>query len=172
VRLSDFKAQQLVFIDESGANERTGDRKNAWSPRGCPIIVRQNFRRIEKWSILPAYTIDGYISTALFQGSINKDRFEEFILDFVLPLCSPFPGWNLVLVMDNASIHQSDIISKACERAGVLIRYLPPYSLDFNPIEYSFHDLKAWIRRHWIHVDKYHNFGLFLQQGICQTGGP
>ena len=30
--------------------------------------------------------------------------------------------------------------------AGVMLKYLPPYSPDFNLIELSFHELKAWIR--------------------------
>jgi transposase len=81
------------------------------------------------------------------KGSINTIRFEDFVTDFVLPRCTPFPSRSSVMVMDNCSIHRSDIISKACAKAGVLIRYLPPYSPDFNLIEYSFHDLKAWIRR-------------------------
>ena len=171
IQLSKFNAWQLVFIDESRSNERTGDRRNGWAPKGCLVMVKQLLKRTPKWSILLAYTIDGYISTVLFQGSINIERFEDFIIDFVLPRCTPFPGRNSVLVMDNCSIHYSDVIAAACARKGVLIRYLPPYSLDFNPIEYSFHDIKAWIRRNWIHADEYTEFGQFLQEAICQNGG-
>ncbi len=45
--------------------------------------------------------------------------------------------------MDNVSIHcnariEELIISHECE-----VRYLPPYSPDFNPIELSFSVLKA-----------------------------
>ena len=31
---------------------------------------------------------------------------------------------------------------------GAKLVYLPPYSPDFNPIEQSFHSLKAWLLRH------------------------
>ena len=34
-----------------------------------------------------------------------------------------------------------------CDNAGVLLKYLPPYSPDFNPIEEAFAELKAWIKR-------------------------
>lgn len=34
-----------------------------------------------------------------------------------------------------------------CEDAGVLLEFLPPYSPDFNPIEQSFAQLKAWMRK-------------------------
>lgn len=169
-RLSDFKAQQLVFIDESSSDERTGRRRNGWAPKGCPIFVEEELKRSPRWSILPAYTIGGYIATVLFQGSINKERFEDFIIDYVLPRCTPFPGRNSVLIMDNCSIHRSEVIVQACASAGVLIRFLPPYSPDFNPIESSFHDLKAWIRRNWIYEKDYQSFDQFLQEAICQNG--
>ena len=32
--------------------------------------------------------------------------------------------------------------------AGTKLNYLPPYSPDFNPIEQTFHSIKAWLRRH------------------------
>lgn len=130
-------------------------------------MVKELLKWTPRWSILPAYTIDGYIATVLFQGSINTMRFEDFVIDFVLSRCTPFPGRNSVLVMDNCSIHRLEVIATACARAGVLIRFLPPYSPDFNPIEYSFHDLKAWIRRNWIHTSEYPEFGQFLQEAIC-----
>lgn len=31
---------------------------------------------------------------------------------------------------------------------GVELEYLPPYSPDLNPIEESFAELKAWMRKH------------------------
>ena len=34
-----------------------------------------------------------------------------------------------------------------CDEAGVLLKYLPPYSPDLNPIEISFIVLKTWIHR-------------------------
>ena len=29
-----YDSDQLIFLDESASNERTGDRKYGWSPRG------------------------------------------------------------------------------------------------------------------------------------------
>ncbi len=36
---------------------------------------------------------------------------------------------------------------RAIEAAGATLRYLPPYSPDFNPIENAFAKLKAWLRK-------------------------
>jgi transposase len=45
--------------------------------------------------------------------------------------------------MDNTSIHKDARIQAACNEAGVLLKFLPPYSPDYNPIESTFKDLKA-----------------------------
>lgn len=75
--------------------------------------------------------------------------------------------------MDNASIHHSEIVTieHACALKGVLIRFLPPYSPDFNPIEGSFGDLKAHIRR-WYRT-KHHYFDSyqdFLEWSLIESG--
>ena len=40
-RQATWRASQLVFLDESACNERTGDRKFGWAPigRGCESLV-------------------------------------------------------------------------------------------------------------------------------------
>jgi hypothetical protein len=50
--------------------------------------------------------------------------------------------------------------------AGVQLLFLPPYSPDFNPIEESFHDLKAHIRANNAYITLYRaDFGQFLH--VC-----
>lgn len=75
----------------------------------------------------------------------------SFMIDRLLPHCNPYPNPQSVIFMDNASIHHANIqrIQEAYMAKGVLIRFLPPYSPDFNPIEESFADLKAFIRRYY-----------------------
>jgi transposase len=48
--------------------------------------------------------------------------------------------------MDNASIHHTERIKQMCRDAGVKLVYLPLYSLDKNPIEEFFAELKAFIK--------------------------
>ena len=49
--------------------------------------------------------------------------------------------------MDNLPSHKVAGIREAIERAGAELRYLPPYSPDFNPIEQFFAKLKALLRK-------------------------
>jgi len=109
-RLSEWNADQLLFVDESAANERTMDRKYGWAPIGLPCKETQSIKRSERWSILPAYSLDGYIAWDIIHGSYNTVLFNTFIENHVLPLCNPYPGPQSIIVMDNASIHRSLVL--------------------------------------------------------------
>jgi DDE superfamily endonuclease len=109
--LANYDANQLIFVDESAANEHTGDRKYGWAPIGVRPIENRSFRRSERWSILPAYTVDGFITWEVVHGSFSAQKFEEFIENELLPLCSPYPHPQSVICMDNAPIHQLEVPS-------------------------------------------------------------
>jgi transposase len=49
-------------------------------------------------------------------------------------------------VLDNLKVHHQPEVRAAIEAAGALVRFLPPYSPDFNPIEQAFAKLKAFLR--------------------------
>jgi len=167
-----WDASQLVFVDESASNERTGYRKYGWSPRGVPAIDYQPLTRSEQWSILPAYTISGYLDgTIIMQGSITTEIFNEWIETVVLPHCLPWPGPRSVIIMDNVSIHKNEQLLEVCDAAGVHVEFLPPYSPDFNPIEESFGVLKSWIKRNTILITDFEDFGNFLAFAVHQAGG-
>ncbi|KAK9241695.1 DDE superfamily endonuclease-domain-containing protein [Lipomyces tetrasporus] len=166
LRLSDWTAEQLMFVDEFAANEKTGDRKYGWAPVGVTPDESVPAFRSERYSVLPCYTVDGYIACKILKGSFNQESFTAFIRDEVLPLSSRYPGPRSVLVMDNASIHKSQDLCRLCAEAGVRLEYLPPYSPDYNPIEESFAELKAWMRKNKDFAEAFEKFEGFLWHGI------
>ena len=170
-RQKEWFADQLVFLDESAANERTGDRKYGWAPIGMASEAAIPTRRSERWSILPALTIDGYMSHIIYQGAINAELFEDFVEHHVLPNTTPYPGPRSIIVLDNANIHKSGRLRELCEHSGVILEFLPPYSPDFNPIEATFKDLKAWIRGNYTFMSEFESFDNFLQFAISQACG-
>jgi len=110
MNIDHYTPEQLVYVDESAANERTLDRKYGWAPKGLPAIDFKLLHRSTRWSILPAYTIDGYLPQPLvIQGSVTGELFVNWLEDSVLPQCAPYPGPRSVLVMDNCSTHKVDV---------------------------------------------------------------
>lgn len=151
--MNNVTAEQLVFIDETAFNETTGWRRMAYAPIGQPARYHGDINRGHNWSVLPAYTVDGYLPcTSIREGWFNADLFYQWVIDELLPYCTPYPGPRSVVAMDNASIHCNPRVEEAIRAHGCEIRYLPPYSPDYNPIELSFSVLKAWFRNHYASI--------------------
>ena len=108
-KLADYTTSQILFLDESAANERTGDRKYGWAPVGITPFEYAPIKRSERWSILPVYSSEGFLVWEMIQGSWTKATFNEFVRTQVLPFCEPYPGPRSILVMDNARIHDSEV---------------------------------------------------------------
>ena len=51
-----------------------------------------------------------------------------------------------VVVLDNLAVHKQPEVRAAIAAVGAHVRFLPPYSPDFNPIELAFAKLKAFLR--------------------------
>ena len=68
---------------------------------------------------------------SLISGPINRDAFETYVERVLVPELRPGD----VVVMDNLSSHKGPRTRTLIEAAGAQLRFLPPYSPDFNPIE-------------------------------------
>jgi hypothetical protein len=66
--------------------------------------------------------------------------------------------------MNTVNIHYDSSIAEAIRIREYLIRYLPPYFSNYNPIKLSFSILKLWIRRRFYEIwPSFENsFGNFL----------
>jgi hypothetical protein len=62
VQLSSWHANQLVFVDKSAVNLCTADRKFGWAAVEKQAVMKESFQKGKHYSILSAYTIDGYIA--------------------------------------------------------------------------------------------------------------
>lgn len=87
------------------SNEYTANCQYVWAPVGAKAVSSTPTTQSKRYSILPAYIIDGYLAWHIYEGSYNADQYMEFIQDELLPLYNPFPEHSNVCIMDNASIH-------------------------------------------------------------------
>jgi len=74
----------FVFIDESAVDNRTAQRTNGWSSVGGRSVSRCAFFRGKRHSILPALSSRGIIGLEIFEGSVNKERFLQFLREHVV----------------------------------------------------------------------------------------
>ncbi|GLB45421.1 hypothetical protein LshimejAT787_2200840 [Lyophyllum shimeji] len=139
----------FVWLDEASVDDFTNQRQNGWATVGRACVCRDTFIRGQRYSILPALSYEGIIALDIVEGSVNKEKFIQFIRNDLAPQLNPYPNPRSVVVMDNCAIHHDEeiraIIEDECQAKLI---YLPPYSPDFNPIEQAFHSIKAWLRRH------------------------
>lgn len=79
----------------------------------------------------------------LIGGAINGESFLAYVRQVLVPTlrCDD------VVTMDNLDSHKGVAVREAIEVAGAKLRFLPPYSPDFNPIENAFAKLKALLRK-------------------------
>ena len=97
-----------MYLDETAANERTLDRKYGWAPVGQQARQIESFKRTKKWSILPLYTIDGFIDWEIIQGSYDADTFVLFLEEYVIPpsgtLIFVYPRNRTILIVADQTI--------------------------------------------------------------------
>jgi len=79
----------------------------------------------------------------LIDGAINGASFLAYVQQVLVPTLRPGD----VVIMDNLASHKTEAVREAIEAAGAELRFLPPYSPDFNPIENAFAKLKALLRK-------------------------
>jgi hypothetical protein len=108
MKLANFQANQLIFLDESCIHSKLSERTHGWGPKGDAVRAKVTSKQADNLSLLPAMTMDGYIACNVYKGAVNAELFEAFISEDLLPKCGRFPGPRSIIVMDNARIHGSD----------------------------------------------------------------
>ena len=83
-------------------------------------------------------------------GPINSWVFEAYV-DWLL---APSLRAGDILIMDNLSSHKDPRVIEKIEATGAEVRFLPPYSPDFNPIEQVFSKIKAYLRRAAVRTER------------------
>ena len=131
-----------MFIDETWASTnmarvhgrcRRGERLRAGVPHG----------HWKTTTFVAGLRSSGMVAPFVLDGPINADAFEVYVEKILVPELRPGD----IVVMDNVSSHKRPDIQAKIEAAGAELRFLPPYSPDFNPIEKAFAKLKALLRK-------------------------
>ena len=117
-------------------------RRYARSLRGTRIGDHTPCGHWQTHTVIAALRPTELTATAVFDGPIDNDTFRAYVEQVLVPTLHPGD----VVVLDNLAAHKQPEVRVAIEQAGSLLRFLPPYSPDFNPIELAFAKLKAFLR--------------------------
>ena len=90
-----------------------------------------------------ALRLSGVTAPMLLDGPMNREAFEAYVEQILVPTLNPGD----VVILDNLAAHRSASARTIIEASGATLRFLPPYSPDFNPIENAFAKLKASLRK-------------------------
>jgi putative transposase len=114
-----------------------------WAPRGQRLPVKAPFGHWNTMTFLAALRRDRVEAPWLLNGTINGERFLNYIEQVLLPTLAPGD----VVIMDNLGSHKAKAVRQAIRHAGARLLFLPKYSPDMNPIEQLFAKLKHHLRR-------------------------
>jgi transposase len=139
----------LVFVDESGANTKMtrlrgrvlgGQRLRARIPQG----------RYQTSTLISGIRLEGPCAPWLFEGPMDGEMFWAWVRQGLVPALRP----GEVVILDNLATRKIRGAREALAAASARLRYLPPYSPDFNPIEPTWSKIKQILRGHAPRTDE------------------
>ncbi|KAG1470052.1 hypothetical protein G6F56_002901 [Rhizopus delemar] len=164
--------ENCVFLDELGFDINM-TRGRAWSAIGKPVIVETPSGRAVSHTVLGAISSAGVVNMSMREPGNKKRRkvvgatkrktpgdkvsvpsgttsshYMHFIVDTmdIMDTFSDMQGYHIV--MDNAPIHVPALIDSLIKNRGYVPVYLPPYSLELNPIEDFWAIVKSKVKRY------------------------
>ena len=139
--ISAFEPSMMLWIDETGCDRRNALRKYGYDIRGQPPQEHTLILRGKRHSAIGILSTEGVEDVYITDGTVDGDKFLEFVRQNLLRLLMPFNGQNpnSIVILDNASsIHHVDQVVELITSVRALVRFLPPYSPDMNPIKELF----------------------------------
>lgn len=114
------------------ARSKKGERAVDYAPHG----------HWNTTTLVAAITWESAIAPMVLDGPMDTLAFEAYIEQVLIPEL----GAGSIVIMDNLSAHKSPSVERLLGEADAELRYLPPYSPDFNPIEQMWSKVKNHLR--------------------------
>lgn len=133
--------RRLVCVDETGASTKMA-RLRGRAPRGSRCRAPVPHGHWKTTTFVAALRTDGLTAPMILDGAMHGAAFLAYVEQVLAPTLRPGD----IVVMDNLPAHKAAGVRRAIEQVGAELRYLPPYSPDFNPIEMAFSKFKAFLK--------------------------
>lgn len=131
-----------MFVDESGTNLSLTPRSGR-APRGQRVVGVVPRNHGPNVTVLAAMGVAGITAAMTMTGANDGEVWSLFARQILVPSLRP----GQIVIWDNLGVHKNQAVRALIAAAGCQVRFLPPYSPDFSPIEQAFSKLKTRVRQ-------------------------
>jgi hypothetical protein len=124
--ISIYDPKMFIWLDETGCDRNTL-RKYGYSLRRIPVCDHRLLVRGKQYSALPVMSLDGIHGVYVTEGTVNGEKFADFVRNCLVPVMKPFQYVNShsVVIMDNASVHHvQNVVNLSETQAGAKVLYV------------------------------------------------
>ena len=118
-------------------------RECAKASRGTQVYGVISGMRYTRENFIAAQREGQILAPFCYRGTCDTPLFNMRVNDFLLGELKP----SQVVIMNNAAFHKSQETKKLIKTAGCRVLFLPPYSLELNPIEQVCSNIKKKAQR-------------------------
>ena len=131
-----------MFVDETGATTNMA-RRYGRRRRGLRLRCGVPHGHYKSITFVCGLSLRGVVAPKAYDHAMNAQTFEAWLEQHLMPTLEEGD----IVVLDNLKAHKSPRVGEILARKGCTVRYLPPYSPDFNPIENAYSKLKSALRK-------------------------
>ncbi len=145
----------VVYTDESSFNCWMHSKKT-WQCKTAPVKMVLNKSRGKSITIFGA--IGKHMRSPLFMQaqSTNQSDFVEFLRQLRGSFIEEYSTAKITLVLDNHRAHHTKNTQQFCEQHNIELLFQPPYSPEFNSIEYLWSVVKRRFKKNLISENEVH----------------
>ena len=142
----DMTFQDTIYTDETTVQIET-HRHTCCYKRGCKPRYKPRPKHPVKVHVWAGISHRGRTGLRIFEGKMNASLFISILRSTLLPFIKDIYPDGHRFIQDNDPKHCSKLARKFYNEEGVNWWTTPSESLDMNPIENMWHELKEYIRR-------------------------
>jgi transposase len=135
-------ARDLVIVDETGTSIAL-IRRYGWALSDERAVGTVPRNPGTPTTLVCAMTANGFGPALTLVGALDTTAFYIYVRDLLCPSLRP----GQIVLLDNLRAHQAETVRELIENCACQVLFLPPYSLDFSPIERAVAKLKALLRQ-------------------------
>lgn len=138
----DLDPERLIFVDETWTSTKMA-RTHGRCRKGQRLRMPLPFGHWKTTTLVVGLSVRGVVAPMVVDRAINGVWFEAYVEQVLAPILTPGD----VVVMDNLGSHKGPRVRHLIEARGAELRFLPPYSPDFSPVENAISQIKSHLKK-------------------------